>query len=453
MSQPIETVRATSFETNAPAQDTGELKLFDEFDRYVVEDFDAKPTFQGFLPGFAGYYGKPVWTFYVNRGQGMASFGTGTKDYPMLEFNAANKAYQLVPYVGFRTFVGGTRDKTSFEIEPFSITNSRNLLDVEGNQDKPKRIQYVGPNEMEVKEIDSINGITTSAKYIVLPSENFASLARLTKFTNTGTTDLTLSALDGLAQMEPAGGPLDGMLKNMGRTLEGWMGVYHADKTLTKPIYKLSTQPADSASVKIQEAGHYCLSFIVSEDSKSELLPIVYDTSKVFGQNTALESAYGLKASSVADILKTKQYGDAKTSSAFAAVDDIILGPGESVEVASFYGKVNKIDMVHDIADIITQPGFVTAKFELARTLINDLTSSVETKTANHLFNGHVKQMFLDNSLRGGMPTILGGSDDGATYDEDASVKVFHTFSRIHGDLERDYNAFSIAPSYFSQVR
>jgi hypothetical protein len=38
---------------------------------------------------------------------------------------------------------------------------------------------------------------------------------------------LTLDMLDGLAKMEPFGGPLDGMLKGMGRTLEGWMGVYH----------------------------------------------------------------------------------------------------------------------------------------------------------------------------------------------------------------------------------
>jgi hypothetical protein len=44
---------------------------------------------------------------------------------------------------------------------------------------------------------------------------------------------------------------------------------------------------------------------------------------------------------------------------------------------------------------------------------------------------------FLDNSLRGGIPTILGNVDGGKTYDEDDGVKVFHSFSRIHGDLER----------------
>ena len=35
--------------------------------------------------------------------------------------------------------------------------------------------------------------------------------------------------------------------------------------------------------------------------------------------------------------------------------------------------------------------------------------------------------------------------------DEDPTLKVYHAFSRIHGDLERDYNNFVIEPSYWSQ--
>jgi hypothetical protein len=57
----------------------------------------------------AGVFGKPVWAFYVNRGQGIASFGVASKDFPLLEFNSANKAYQLTPYIGFRTFIQGSR--------------------------------------------------------------------------------------------------------------------------------------------------------------------------------------------------------------------------------------------------------------------------------------------------------------------------------------------------------
>jgi hypothetical protein len=44
--------------------------------------------------------------------------------------------------------------------------------------------------------------------------------------------------------------------------------------------------------------------------------------------------------------------------------------------------------------------------------------------------------------LRGGLTLLLG---------EGKEKKVFHVYSRIHGDLERDYNYFQIDTTYFSQ--
>jgi hypothetical protein len=399
----------------------------------------------------AGYFGKPVWAFYVNRGQVMSTFGTESKDYPMLEFNPANKAYQNTPYLGFRTFVHGTRGGSSFLVEPFSPEGTRNLEDSNDDATKPKRVLYVGTNEVEIQEVDGVNEMSTKVQYFVMPEENFASLVRRTTFTNNGNTDLTISVLDGNARMEPYGGQLDWGLKQMGRTLEGWMGVYHADDTLTMPFYKLSTEPTDTADVKIEVSGHYCLSFIETADKTAELLPIVFDTQKVFGMDTALFTPAGLRSSSIEKILENPQYGWAKTSSAFAAVSQVTLKPGENITVASVYGKADTIEQLPTISSRITSPNFIKTKLDRARSLIDALTAGVETKTANHLFDGTVKQMFLDNSLRGGVPTILGNVDSDATYDEDPAVKVFHAFSRIHGDLERDYNAFKIEPTFFSQ--
>ena len=100
--------------------------------RYILHNFDSRSPVSNFLPGVAGVFGKPVWSFYVNRGQGIASFGLESKDYPILEFSSANKAYQLTPYIGFRTFLQGSRgghkgkeDGESFLIEPFSPANSK----------------------------------------------------------------------------------------------------------------------------------------------------------------------------------------------------------------------------------------------------------------------------------------------------------------------------------------
>jgi len=432
----------------------GELKLFDDLNRYVFEDYDARSTFASFLPGVAGYFGKPVWAFYVNRGQGISTFGTLSKEYPMLEFNAANKAYQSTPFVGFRTFIRGSRGlkKESFNVEPFAPSNSRNPDKKDDDPTKPKRIMFVGNNEMEIRETDSVNDITTSVEYFVLPEEKFASLIRRSTFKNNGSGPVTLDILDGLAKMEPAGGRLDWGLKEMGRTLEGWFGVYHAeDGDLTMPFYKMSTEPSDKASVVIEYAGHYCLAFIESEDSTAELLPIVYDTTKVFGKTTSLHHPSALDASSVADILATPQYGFARTSSAFAAVDQVTLQAGESITIGSVYGKASAIEKVGEIAQVVTQPGYMSKKSKRARDLMNELTEGVETNTVNKLFNGAVRQMFLDNSIRGGLPTIVGNVNNDKTYDEDDGVKVFHAFSRIHGDLERDYNTFKIEAGYFSQ--
>ena len=126
----------------------------------------------------------------------------------------------------------------------------------------------------------------------------------------------------------------------MGRSLEGWMEVHNADHE-TMPFFKLSMEPSDSAAVVIEEAGHFCLSFLESEEQV--LLPIVYDTSKVFGKDTSLLRPLGLYEKTVIDIAEGEQYGSAKTSSAFAAVKEVIIYPGQSITVSTFYGKANAV--------------------------------------------------------------------------------------------------------------
>jgi len=426
-------------------------KLFDSMNRYILEDYDSKPTFANFLPGVAGLYGKPMWSFYVNRGQGFSSFGSESKDYPIMEFNSANKAYISTPYRGFRTFIRAKRGVEDEIIEPFSAVNTRNP---DGdNEGLPKRFMFVGTNEMEILEEDEKTGLDTSVTYFLLPNEDFGSVIRRTTITNTGSSPIEMEIFDGLAKIEPAGGPLDFMLKNMGRTLEGWMGIEHADKEKkTMPFYKLSTQPSDSASVKVQDAGHFVLAYM--DDAPHDLLPIVYDSKSIFGRDTSLTTPWGLGTSkTLDDIVNSPQYGAATTSSAFAAVTRTVP-PGESITINSFYGKAGKITDVPTIARIIRGKNWVPVKLEVARDLMEDITSVVTTETGNHLFNGVVKQMYMDNGLRGGIPYILGDVDDDTkmkNVDEDPRLKVFHVFSRIHGDLERDYNAFHISPLYFSQ--
>eukprot|EP00567_Pseudictyota_dubia_P009268 CAMPEP_0197438536 /NCGR_PEP_ID=MMETSP1175-20131217/5506_1 /TAXON_ID=1003142 /ORGANISM="Triceratium dubium, Strain CCMP147" /LENGTH=1314 /DNA_ID=CAMNT_0042968287 /DNA_START=186 /DNA_END=4130 /DNA_ORIENTATION=+ len=428
--------------------------LFDDQGRYVLEDFDAKPTFSDFLPGVAGIYGKPMWSFYVNRGQGIASFGSKSKDYPIMEFSPANKAYQNTATLGFRTFIDGRRGSHSFFLEPFASSRTR----YEGLQDEthplPKRVMFVGANEMQISETDFQERIETNVTYFVLPEEDFGAFVRRTTITNLDKEQaLHLSLLDGLAKIEPAGGKLDALLKDMGRTLEGFFGVYQAHEDVkTMPFFRMSTEPTDAAAVKVQNEGHYLLSFIEGEDSW--LLPIVFDTKKVFGEDTMMLHPVGLQTSSVRSILNSPQYGFAKTSSAFAAVDNFVVPPGSSVTIASFYGKTDDIMNVPVIARKVVASGFVQYKLSRSREVIQQITAGVETNTINDLFNLHAQQMYMDNSLRGGVPVILGDTDDDSMMnnaDEDERLKVFSVFSRVHGDLERDYNDFLIEPTFYSE--
>ena len=88
-------------------------------DGFHSEDFNSARPFSGFLPGIAGAYGKPLWVFYANRGQCVASFGIGDKNGAMLEFHAANKAYTLTPLLGFRTFMRLAHSAGDVLYEPF----------------------------------------------------------------------------------------------------------------------------------------------------------------------------------------------------------------------------------------------------------------------------------------------------------------------------------------------
>ena len=126
----------------------------------------------------------------------------------------------------------------------------------------------------------------------------------------------------------------------MGRSLEGWMEVHNADHE-TMPFFRLSMEPSDSAAVVLEEAGHFCLSFL--ENEEQALLPIVYDTSKVFGKDTSLMRPLGLYEKTVTDIAAGEQYGSAKTSSAFAAVKEVVIYPGQSITISTFYGRANAV--------------------------------------------------------------------------------------------------------------
>ena len=315
---------------------------------------------------------------------------------------------------------------------------------------------YVGRGDLEIVELDFQNQIETSITYFTLPEEEFSSLVRIVKITNLDKHEnVQLSILDGLAHIEPAAGEVNGFLKNMGRTLEAWKIIVFVGNQKI-PVFKTLTVPGDTAYVRVEEAGHYCISFVESDVQQIQILPIIYDTRAIFGDDTTLMKPHLLETKTISDIIRSKQYGNSTTASAFSAVDGVKLMPNENVTILSFYGKVDNLSLIPDIAlKLTSSKEYIKMKHKRAQSIVNGISTRALTNTRDTLFNEHVLQMFLDNSLRGGLPLILGDIDDKQSYlnvDEDDRLKVFHTFSRVHGDLERDYNNFLVDPTFYSQV-
>src|SRR3954454_7522 len=136
-----------------------------EGDSFVIENYNAAPPFSNFFPALAGVTGKPMWVFYTNRGQGIASFGVNNKDGSMLEFLPANKAYQATSILGFRTFIR-TQGAKPEVFEPFAIAADR------------AQTMIVRPFELELRERDTKRGLEFSVVYFGVPGENCPVLAR-----------------------------------------------------------------------------------------------------------------------------------------------------------------------------------------------------------------------------------------------------------------------------------
>jgi hypothetical protein len=398
-------------------------ELFDELGRVVLEDYAAARPFSSFLPGIAGPMGIPLWVFYVNRGQAIASFGIENKDHPIMEFEPANKAYQATPYTGFRTFLKLKQGPDVTLYEPFGPWNAAD-----------EKRMYIGMNELEIQATSAAHGIRTDVLYFTLPGESFAGLVRRVTVTNVGDEALALEILDGLPRVIPYGVDNHG-LKEMGRTTEAWMAVFNLEEGV--PFYRCQASVGDTAEVSQIQAGHFYLAF---DDSGRKLVPFV-DPVVVFGQNTAVSTPDGFVAQPLADLSQSRQIPTGRTPCGLFGASAIVE-PGEATTLYSIIGHAGNVDRLRRTWTRLAQPAYVQRKRQEAKQLVDQLTAVVATQTGSHRFDAYTRQTFLDNVLRGGWPVLLG---------DETAPAVYHIYSRKHGDLERDYNYFAVAAEPYSQ--
>lgn len=384
---------------------------------FVIRNDRRATPFSSFLPGIAGPLGIPLWAFYVNRGQGICGFGVGDKDRSIMEFFPADKAYQEVGFRGFRTFF-----KLRGQVfEPFSETG------VPGGES-----MTVYPDRLVLRSEGVPEGFSVEVTYFTLPGESAAALCRKTVITNGSGAPEEIEVLDGLACLIPCGvGHAE--YKAIGNTLKAWMDVSFPGENI--PFFRLRSSTQDSETVTRTEGGFFCLSTVDGIPEK----PVV-DPAAVFGQNTALTFPEGFAASGV-PMADVPQYPYNKVPCAFVPARTV-LKAGDELVVRTLIGYADDAEQLCRMADRLTRPGFFGEKQEENRRLIEDLTAPAACRTADPVFDAYVRQCFLDNLIRSGKPV---------RFPSDGKLKIFYLYSRKHGDLERDYNDFSMETSPFPQ--
>jgi hypothetical protein len=396
----------------------------DENGRFSIENYQNTRPFASFLPGIGGPLGIPLWVFYVNRGQAIASFGVENKDKPILEFQPANRAYQLTSYLGFRTFIRMQSGNQSRYYEPF-------------RQGSEFQKMVIGANELCLLDVNQEHKLQTDIVYFLLPGENLAALVRMVTVKNQSDRPITMEMLDGLPSVIPFG-VNNQILKDIGRTVEAWMEVYNLKQNI--PYYHLRASIADTTEVSSFEAGHYLLAFQECIDG-AKILPAIVDPTLVFGHNTALDVPEAFTKNGLNELLSKKQITCGRTPCGFSA-SQADLNPGESIRVNSLFGHVNRLENIQSQVKYLTRTTYLDNKRREANELVTNLTEVISCRTSSRVFDMYCRQTYLDNILRGGWPIVFG---------QEREPKVYHIYSRKHGDLERDYNAFSFAPEFYSQ--
>ena len=393
-----------------------------ESNAFCLTNFNSARPFSSFLPGIAGQYGKPLWVFYTNRGQCISSFGVANKNGAMLEFHPANKAYMLTSSLGFRTFLKIRTSTSEILYEPFQ---SGAAVGIE------QRLA-IRPEEIEIEELNAELGLRIRVMYFTLANEQLPALVRQVSIENFSARAISAQVLDGLPQIVPFG--LDeSPLKTMSRTMEAFAEIRHVDDQL--PFYKLKVEPSDRPDVSWINGG-----FFAFTAQAGKALSVIADPDQVFGFDSSLRQPQAFMHNAQIDPSLGRR--ETLTGCAFAQIS-LQLEPGQSSSWDSFFGQTPTWESANDFkARVLAETGYGVTRRQQNAEIIKEIGERFALHAGPEQLDPYSRQSFLDNTLRGGQPVVIDGP---------RGPRIFHAFTRKHGDMERDYNFFEVAPTYWSQ--
>lgn len=389
-----------------------------ENNEFIIENYDSKAPFTSFLPGLTGEDGIPLWSFYVNRGQCLTSFGIEKKENPIMEFQPAVIAYENTSLKGFRTFIR----KNDEYFEPFSVNYDA----------KVKRTMRIKANSFRIIETDYTHNFKTEITYFILPHEPFGALVRNVTFTNLGE-EADFEILDGMSRIIPYGIP-----GTKFTTMANLMRSYNTVSNLKNdvPLFFSRIESDDAAEMKENVGGYYYMCF----DNNGTICPI-YDPCALFENETSLQFPINFIMHGLKFVAGYSQHFTNKISCAFAPVAKK-LSTNQNYTLSTLCGFAHNEDFINRLIPHILDKEYINKKLVEADQLALKYTNDIATTTGNPILDEYFRQSYLDNFLRGGYPIVVSGSNDD---------KVLHLFSRKHGDPERDYNQFSTAAEFYSQ--
>jgi hypothetical protein len=378
---------------------------------FTSQTYQKQKPFAGFLPGIAGQEGLPMWVFYVNRGQAISSFGIRDKNGAITEFYPANLAYAYIHQNGFRTFI-------KYQEEVYECFQEKNT----------KQTLLVDAHQIILEEEITKWQVKVRITYATLPNMPLSALMRKVDLISLDGKTKDLLIVDGLTQMLPAGIDYGGY-KAVSYLLQSWMEVQEGDNHV---FLKLRASTADSSEVKAVEDGNFYAYVGLPQQQ------YLYDYKAVFAQDSSFATPYQLQQFNFAQMAKQAQAPVNQVPSAF------VVAPITLNQQHTFYGLFGYSQDRQQLTTLLSQltPEVLANKFSENQKTIDQLIEEIATETNNPMLDGYFQQCYLDNILRGGYPIELETLDGSIGY---------HIYSRKHGDLERDYNFFSLEPSYLSQ--
>lgn len=395
---------------------------------FVISDYNSAKLFSSFFPGVAGQDGIPMWTFYVNRGQCICSMGIQDKEHAIMEFLPANRAYQLASTQGFRTFIKPRNAALSF-YEPFqkqfrdaSVKRSQRMI--------------ISPSALCLEEVNETLGLTFRVEYSNIPQDDYAGLIRTLQITNNGSEPFALEGLDGLPLVVPYGVD-NGSLKFTRRLVEAFVEVVNHEQKA--PLFRGKVEPVDRPEVVRIKQGNFYLGF-ENDGNQSRLMAPIVDPARIFGSQSDYSYPERFLNVSAAELV-SDQVLENRFPCAMGLFETTIA-PGETYTYSSIIGHAASVEELNSMVPRITDPAYVAAKVQQDRDLIEQLTQGSFICSQESILDLYTRQNYLDNGLRGGFPITLEG---------EASRSAFYMYARKHGDLERDYNHFSLSPTKYSQ--